>query len=569
MDDHTYMKSRTMQMHDGLVVKTSLPEVGHSHTTPSTSAYGSGDIQAYTSIPPFNNYSVHAYDSSSLPTPVSSAPSPPLSEGTSKPMQSYGQQGGGASQQPTPPGTSRPDWGNQQMHMRSSQSGSPMALQHTANDMLEMHGLEASHSPENHQPMVTEANWDWGHYGVSCTEAQADMSPQLSHHSLFPVSVPPSVAPSALVRPSMTLNHSNIPLAPAPSQVPLLQQPPDPRTLAHPMTSMGNMHHHFSQLPNQPPVLMEFKQIRRKPQKRPRPSSKRTRGPGRASNNNGYGDIENGQEEFGAGQHSRAQRAPVEQIKLSNKASEPDRYLFELRNRFLDSKGNGMWENLQAEYTQKYGPKQRAALQMQLSRAIMKYGQWPASEDEALRKAVEEVNKRRYHDIVKAMKEHGGCRAWDFNDGHVAKRVLELGLEEYDAEEPSKRVHRRTRKQATRRASAGGPWDTTITTNTTTTASSQEFGYEEGLRTLTDEQEEHLIHMFCKSETKTPEPDMMTDVASVPPSSHDDANRGAERDPGQVDSARVAKRACEQLFAKNVSAIYGKLPNENRHPMPL
>ncbi|RYP59493.1 hypothetical protein DL769_008498 [Monosporascus sp. CRB-8-3] len=566
MGDHVYMKSRTMQMHDGLVTETSLPEVGHSHTTPSTSAYGSSDIQAYTSVPPFNNYSVHAYDSSSLPTPVSSAPSPSLSEGASKPMQSYGQQRGRASQQPTPPGTSQPDWANQHMHMQSSQSGSPMALQHTANDMLEMHGLEASRSPEDHQPMVTEANWDWGHYGVSCTEAQADMSPQLSHHSLFPVNVPPSVAPSALVRPSMTLNSSNIPLAPAPPQVPLLQQPPDARNLAHPMTPMGNMHHHFGQLPNQPPVLMEFREIRRKLPKRARPSSRRTRGPGRASNNSGYGDFENTQQEFGAdsqSQHSRAQRAPAEQIKLSNEASEPDRYLFELRNRFLDSKGNGMWENLQAEYTQKYGPKQRAALQMQLSRAIMKYGQWPPSEDEALRKAVEEVNKRRYHDIVKAMKEHGGCRAWDFNDGHVAKRLLELGLEEYDPEEPSKRVHRRVRKQAMRRASAGGPWGPTATT-----ASSQGFGHEEGLRTLTDEQEEHLIQQFCGPETKTPEPDMMTDVASAPSSSHDDANRAAGRDQGQVDSARVAKRACEQLFAKNGSAIYGNLPSENRHPMP-
>ncbi|RYP13417.1 hypothetical protein DL767_010775 [Monosporascus sp. MG133] len=566
MGDHTYMKSRTMQMHDGSVTETSLPEVGHSHTTPSTSAYGSGDIQAYTSIPPFNNYSVHAYDSSSLPTPVSGAPSPPLSEGTSKPMQSYGQQRGRASQQPTPPGTSRPDWANQHMHMQSSQSGSPMALQHTANDMLEMHGLESSRSPEDHQPMVTETNWDWGHYGVSCTEAQADMSPQLSHHSFFPVNVPPSVAPSTLVRPSMTLNPSNIPLAPAPSQVPLLQQSPDPRNLAHPMASMGNMHHHFSQLPNQPPVLMEFRQIRKKHPKRARPSSRRTRGPGRASNNSGYGDFENTQQEFGAdsqGQHCGAQRAPAEQIKLSNEASEPDRYLFELRNRFLDSKGNGMWENLQAEYTQKYGPKQRAALQMQLSRAIMKYGQWPASEDEALRKAVEEVNKRRYHDIVKAMKEHGGCRAWDFNDGHVAKRILELGLEEYDPEEPSKRVHRRVRKQATRRSSADGPWGSTATR-----ASPQGFGHEEGLRTLTHEQEEHLIQQFCKPETKTPEPDMMTDVARVPSSSHDDANRAAGRNPGQVDSARVAKRACEQLFAKNGNAIYGNLPSEDRHPMP-
>lgn len=50
MGDHSYMKSRAVQMHDGLLLETSLPEAAHSHNTPSTSAYGNGDIHAYTTV---------------------------------------------------------------------------------------------------------------------------------------------------------------------------------------------------------------------------------------------------------------------------------------------------------------------------------------------------------------------------------------------------------------------------------------------------------------------------------------------------------------------------------------
>lgn len=409
MGDHTYMKARTIQVHDGMLTETSLPEAAHTHTPPSTSAYGGSDMQTYTTvgfhippeipssqacdslafqIAPYNSYSVPSYDSSSLPTPVSVAGSPSISEGTSKPMQSYGQQRGRSSQQPTPPGTSRPDWANQHI-IQTSQSGSPLPLQHTTNDMLEMHGLEASHSPpeDQGQPLVSEAHWDWGHYGVSCTEPQADMSPQLAHQSLFPVNMPPNVAPSALVRPPMSLNPSNLPLAPAGAHVPVLQHSPDPRNLGpsvNPMAHMG--HHHYPPIPNQPPVLMEFAPSRKRNSKQRSGRSRRAPRGGvsnRASiNGNGYRGYDGSQQQFGTSpdQQTKAQRTLAEQITLSDDAPEADRYLFELRNSMLESKGKGMWEALQSAFTDRYGPKERAALQMQLSRAVMKHGQWPESE---------------------------------------------------------------------------------------------------------------------------------------------------------------------------------------------
>lgn len=57
MGDHAYMKARTMQVHDGLLTETSLPESCHAHTTPSTSAYDGSDIQTYTTVSPYISFS--------------------------------------------------------------------------------------------------------------------------------------------------------------------------------------------------------------------------------------------------------------------------------------------------------------------------------------------------------------------------------------------------------------------------------------------------------------------------------------------------------------------------------
>ncbi|EMR70411.1 hypothetical protein UCREL1_2555 [Eutypa lata UCREL1] len=442
--------------------------------------------------------------------------------------------------------------------------------------MLEMHGLEASHSPpeDQGQPLVSEAHWDWGHYGVSCTEPQADMSPQLAHQSLFPVNMPPNVAPSALVRPPMSLNPSNLPLAPAGAHVPVLQHSPDPRNLGpsvNPMAHMG--HHHYPPIPNQPPVLMEFAPSRKRNSKQRSGRSRRAPRGGvsnRASiNGNGYRGYDGSQQQFGTSpdQQTKAQRTLAEQITLSDDAPEADRYLFELRNSMLESKGKGMWEALQSAFTDRYGPKERAALQMQLSRAVMKHGQWPESEDEALRKAVAEVNRRRYNDIAKVMKEHGGCRAWDFSDLHISKRMVELGLEEYDPEEPSKRV-RRARKPTARRTTSVA-WSTGYHQH-----QQHQQQQHPPVRTLTLEQEEHLLQQFCKPDPETPPPaaepidELMAGNGDSPHHSNQNDDATIKGDPGRADSARVAKRACEQMFNKSGNPIYGALSGENRHPMP-
>lgn len=165
------------------------------------------------------------------------------------------------------------------------------------------------------------------------------------------------------------------------------------------------------------------------------------------------------------------------------------------------------------------------------------------------------------------MKEYGGCRAWDFSDLHISKRMVELGLEEYDPEEPSKRV-RRARKPTARRTTSlvGGPWN----------PYNQQHQQQQQIRTLTAEQEDHLIEQFCKPEPESPPPasgepidEMMTGTGDGSPHhKNDDAAAADKKDPGRADSARVAKRACEQMFNKSGNPIYSTLSAENRHPMP-
>ena len=174
------------------------------------------------------------------------------------------------------------------------------------------------------------------------------------------------------------------------------------------------------------------------------------------------------------------------------------------------------------------------------------------------------------------MKEHGGCRAWDFGDQHIQKRAVELGLEEYDEGEPSKRV-RRVRKQTTRRAAASNNDDDPWAHN-----HNNHNGYANAgtIRTLTAEQEEAILRHFpCKPEPESPEPSlMMPPPGSNAGSPHQQQQQqqlqggdaaSAERDQqAHADSARVARRACEQVFSKAGGPIYPGLSNNSRHPMP-
>ncbi|CAJ2500332.1 Uu.00g031850.m01.CDS01 [Anthostomella pinea] len=455
-------------------------------------------------------------------------------------MHSYNQHPGN-SQQPTPPGTSRP-W-DYPVHDTSS-STAPMPLQSTTADIMEMHGLESADSQEAQGTMPDPtAHFHWGSYGVSSTEPQDDMSPHMAHQSLFPVQQLPGVAPSALMH-----TTSQMPLTAAPSHVPILQQSPDPRDLGSSATPINSLQHHYGHLGHHVPhVMIDFapsSYSSRKTSKSSRTgrsgrSTKRARAPSRAVPNSGAQ-----QDSLGGGTSPGSNRAPSKRLTLKEGAKEEDRYLLELRCQMNDDKGKGMWDQICTAFSDRFEPKERATLQMSLTRSVLKYAEWPADEDEALRRAVEEYERRRPTELLKLMKEYGGCQAWDWKDGHVVKRLVELGIDEFDSEEPAKKP-RRQRKNAIRKQSPSRPWAASM--------NSQHHmpHYNDGsdIHTVTAEQEKYLLEQFCKPEHETPEPEPMHHGMEDAPLM-DHQNAGAERERGEDQSARVAKQACEQMLPK-------------------
>ncbi|KAI5922115.1 hypothetical protein F4810DRAFT_307107 [Camillea tinctor] len=538
MEEGTYMTSRAAHMRSSISGDSSLPEVRHSATTPSSSAYGTPDIPAtYSSVATFN-YSVPPYDSA-LPTPVSVAGSPSLSERSSKMMHSYSPHGG-ASQQPTPPGTSR-SWGYQ-VNVPCTSSAASMELQPSASNMLNIHSLESSHSPDEHEAMGNPAPpFHWGSYGVSSTEAPDDISPQIAHQSMFHDHLR-NINPSELIRSSLAVtSSSNMPLAPASSQVPILPNSSDPRAYIPSVTPGDHLQHHYGGLSHhQPSIVVDFAQNPYSSRKASRSSrsgrsyrsTKRTRGQTRGPQNSNMG---------ASSTEGKPSRLSTQRITLKDDAPEDAKYLLDLRCQMDGNKGKGMWEDIVKAYEVRFGSKQGPNLQMTLARAVLRYAVWPSSEDEALKRAVEELDRRRYKDLLKLMKDFGGCEAWEWKECHLAKRLVELGYDEFDPQESTKKPRRQRRK--TMRSQPSATWDQSMNS----------LAYEENGQPVTAEQEDYLFHQFCK-----PDPDAAGRESVQNISDH--ASIGIKRNSNDNQSARVAKQACQQMLAGSSDQLYSSMP---------
>ncbi|OTA82921.1 hypothetical protein M434DRAFT_188481 [Hypoxylon sp. CO27-5] len=529
MDDSTYAHPRSDQMRHSLSRDSSMPEDRRSVPSPSSSAYAHDIPTTYASVPTFSNYPV-PYDSS-LPTPVSVAGSPSMNERTSKIMHPYSQHRA-SSQQPTPPSTSRP-WSNYQMNATT--------------DLLDMPGLETSQSPGDHGQMVSEPQFQWGHYTVSSTEPPEEMQPHMTHPSMF------SVAPTDLVRPPISMHNTNMSLS-APSQVPILHHTPDPRDLAPSVTPIDNMHHHYPNI-MQPQLIMEYAPYRRKISKTRNGRSgrppKRSRGGSRALSKNSTDYMD---PQLTASDSSSTAKPPGRSITLRPDAPEKDRYILELRCQMDNDKGKGIWEEITKKYEERYGKRRQESLQMNLTRAVLKYAEWPPEEDEALRRAVEELDRRRYSDLAKLMKEkYGGCQAWDWKEGHILKRLMDLGIEEFDPEDVTKKPRRKSKKAMNKRLTGKQPW----------VAPNVGLPYEEEGRSISSEQENYILENYCKPDPDFEDPDAMNGIVEhpnpIPP------RASTERDPGESRSERVAKQACEQLLSKGGNHVYGPLPVGDNH----
>lgn len=313
---------------------------------------------------------------------------------------------GSTSQRPTPPGTARPspsDWLNTSHHQNhhhvpSSQSPSPMTIHP---NMLEMHRPETSRSAENTGiPVTTSDQCYFGRYGVS--EQQEDLSPPMPSQAMF--ANIPHVVPSALLR-NPLLSSPHIPLSTMSSSSPMTLAslaPAAPQgSLLHGRTNHGHMgqvmnpvedlHHHPFSLHNQLTMLdlqpsYNRRTSRAKTTKRGA-ARRRPRGVGRTalpsrSRRASLADDANSSR-AGSSSPSHSPRhggTEEESLRLGGEAKAEQKFLLELKNEMIEFKGKDMWERIKKKWAEHYEPKDRAALQMMVQRAVLRYAIWPESE---------------------------------------------------------------------------------------------------------------------------------------------------------------------------------------------
>lgn len=489
---------------------------------------------------------------------------------------------GTASQQLTPPGASGPstsEW-YQNNHNQSmgqpTQPSSPMPLNPNAN-ILEMHGMRNTLSTPSQAIPVTSDEYHphWGQYGVSGEEPQDEMSPPLVPSDLF--SHIPNVDPSNLMKGYTLPSTNHIALAPAP-QVSILGPAPNSGALA-PIAPIENYHHPNPFTMTHPPPLFvdvqrsSYKRNPRNANKTRNPPKKRQRGGNRKQS--GPSNVGAYEEQAAITQTSPASPrpgadgdTPREVLQFRYDADHPENHdLLDLKMKHLSVKGRGMWDRIVKDWVKTYGTVERAALQMKLQRFVARQAIWPESEvsltfpplwlilrcfcsqytnkiqqDTALKEAIEEYDKRRYKDILIIMKEKGGCRAWDWKMEHIAKRLVELGEEEFDPEMKPKKTRRR-RKELQRQRQQPNLWNQPSPPSA--------YYDQQGLSTatrneLTAEEQERIFSSLFIEEQESQDVDAMDTLEPVP----DSRRSSTQRELNQAHSERVAKQACEQLIAQ-------------------
>lgn len=343
---------------------------------------------------------------------------------------------------------------------------------------------------------------------------------------------------------------SHLHMPPAPPQVPLLNHMHVQGPLGGPIAHIDNLHGHNTYGLGHPPLFLDvepsYKRNRGTGARRVQPPRKRQRG--RARRQSDYNDLGGHADDHASRAGSKSpvrrikeEREPRQVLQLRHDKDRPeDHFLFNLREELINEKGKGMWDKIAERYHQRYDKKERAALQMQLSRAVLKLAIWPEDEDRALTEAIEEYDKRRYIDILKIMKEKKGCRVWDWKPEHVAKRLSELGEEEYDPDLKPKKIRRR-RKEIQRERGQPNLW----AQPSPPSAVYDERGLSMQTRNnLSSEEEQRLLEAFFVPEEQSPEdPEAMDVSPSYPDSRRASAQHGAQ-------SERVAKQACDQMISQ-------------------
>lgn len=316
----------------------------------------------------------------SLLTPASSAGSPPLSH-RQKPLPNFhhSQSSTPGPQAPTPPDSSKM-FGYSSYDVGSgSQGGSPMTVNPAVTEAgafvmpsYMAHTPPASHGPSSPKTEIPPPIDPYlGHFTVSGTN-----DGEVTHHSLHeyhPYGV--QVAP-----PGAYLGPQHVPVdaqhmhhrMPSNGATPVLSQPHPSHYRPHSAPHVGAIEDlrdpggMMLGAYHQPGALSPNRKSR------PPKKSSSAKRPSRPSKSTPRADSNS---------QFTPQEDDGEELTLGADASEDDKYLFQLRKKFLSEKGKGMWEEMKAQYSNKHqGNWEKAALQMKVSRVVARYGVWPEKE---------------------------------------------------------------------------------------------------------------------------------------------------------------------------------------------
>ncbi|KAK8064934.1 hypothetical protein PG994_007572 [Apiospora phragmitis] len=428
------------------------------------------------------------------------------------------------STQPTPTIPSRRDSGwfsnaNQQMNMPPSQASSPMTMNSTSTGMLGIHGLETSHSPEGTDMVSSSEQPYWGAFTVSETGHQDDISP-------------PAMANSGLYAP-----------------VPILQSTPGMSSM-HDFHSMGGLGSNST--PYLPITTSHYVAPAKSHRKAPKSRQRKRRESKQGSNNEGSGS--------GATARSNARNPrslalvpPEMRMRLNDKAKPADHELIELVYKYGDLKGTNMWESVAREFGEDHPEMDRAALQMRVVRAVHRYAIWPESEKELLRKAEEEYENRRITEILKIFRDLGGAQNWKIETPHVAKQLIELGIDAFDPEFDPKKARRRRKMSSRRRnCTTSALYDpTSMNQYLNDSVLYDEDDHMSGLEhhnavKLSEEDDERLFSHYLKEETQSPQPD--SSLQDIPQNRALYPQPSPEMSMGQSRSEQVARQACDHII---------------------
>lgn len=173
--------------------------------------------------------------------------------------------------------------------------------------------------------------------------------------------------------------------------------------------------------------------------------------------------------------------------------------------------------------------------------------------------ATEEYERNRYNEILKLMPKYGGMRRYTWKPQHIAKKLVDLGIDEFDPDTKGKKPKCRPKSSTQRQTQTTTPnlYDPSLLQQPSTSyAPQQELEYPPPPRMSPEDLEAMFQSFHCDDSEDSPEPENVMGSApatGLPPSyaaerrestAHSDS--GIENDDSY--SSQMARQHCPQQF---------------------